>query len=492
MGDKPAPVRTVVIISGSKSDNSFTQELQAYLRRAGIESERRIASAHRTPTHLEKVLNSIEKRVRLGEEIIVVTVAGMSDGLSGAVAARGFVTVACPPDAMNGTEQEQHTKRWSSTNVPAGHVYYAESIPIAVNEIHAQFNVTKFAELVAMLDSSRKKREEVMMADAALQGVARPLPHTWVKNGKIRRVYDVSDSELILECSDDISAFEAKAPNQIPGKGKYLNLLSAWWFEQTKGIVDNHFIRLEGDTAMRVKKTDRINVEWIVRERIYGSMWRKYVKGQREFYDVTLPDGLQMGDKLPQPMVTPTTKEERKGYHDAPISKEKAIENGLVTAEEWDTCVAYTLKLYEFYRQVADKAGFILPDFKVEYGRLNGKIIQIDEAPTHDSARMWNASKFVPGPQEAWCFDKEWYRQLLMTAYHFNEEGKATELPEVLPAVMEQIELRARAFYEILVQGKSINDYTLRSVEDVAAEIHSEAEAWAAAHPEAVAAAPAA
>jgi phosphoribosylaminoimidazole-succinocarboxamide synthase len=304
--------------------------------------------------------------------------------------------------------------------------------------------------------------------NAKAQGVDNPLGLKLWKVGKTREIYDL-DSMLLIVGSDKISAFDVVSKTRIEGKGRALNGLSCMWFGRTESIFPNHYISMPDENMMLVRRAERIDIEWVARDYLYGSMFRSYQKGQREFWGHKLPDGMQLAEKLPETFLTPTTKEEH--GHDIDITKEEAISRKLVTTEEWNQLHEATFRLYGFYRDVAHQRGLIIPDFKVEYGRFNGDLIQIDEAPNHDSARIWNEGKYEIGRrQEACCLDKEFYRQILIDS-GIDSKNPPSPLPEIPEPVVKQIQLRVIGAYEVLARGKSVDELGLKSLEEVEQEL---------------------
>lgn len=281
-----------------------------------------------------------------------------------------------------------------------------------------------------------------------------------LRRGKVRDLYDLGEY-LILFHSDRISAFDVVLKELIPFKGVYLNKLTSFWFENTKDIFPNHFVEIFDDRSIKVVKAERINIEWIVRGFLYGSAWRSYVSGNRVISGVKLPSGLSYAERLPQPILSPTTKSDV--GHDIEISEKEAIDMGLVSREEWNELEEVSLKLYSYYNKVAESVGLIIADFKLEFGRYRGELLQIDEAPTHDSARIWIKKHYRVGvSQERYCLDKEFLRSYLM-AKGFMGEGDPPKLPQ---NVIDQIAWRVRGAYEILALDRSVDDFPLRSVED--------------------------
>ncbi len=288
-----------------------------------------------------------------------------------------------------------------------------------------------------------------------------------LRRGKVRDVYD-EDDELLIVATDRISAFDRVMPVGIEGKGVALTKLSEFWFLKTNHIFKNHYISKFNDRTLRVKKAQRIDIEWIVRAYLYGSAWRAYSKGAREISGVTLPGGLQLAEELPEIVLTPTTKSDE--GHDQELSKAEALSRKLVTVDEWKELEEATFRLFEYYKTEANMKGIIIPDFKLEYGRVKDDLIQIDEPPTHDSARFWAKNKYIIGErQEKHCLDKEFLRDYLIRK-GFSGEGEIPPLPEL---VLTQISKRCLGAWEVLSGAKTMESLGLLSVDEVLSEASS-------------------
>ena len=214
-----------------------------------------------------------------------------------------------------------------------------------------------------------------------------------IYTGKVRNVYNLGENYLLMRATDRVSSFD-KHIGDIPGKGKLLNKMSEFWFEQTKHIINNHIISTQDDIAL-VHKCTPFSIEIIVRGYITGntntSLWTHYNEGKREYCGIQLPDGLKKNHKLEQPIITPTTK----GITDVPISKEDIIKDGYMTLEECNYIYEKALELFNYGQTVADAAGLILVDTKYEFGKDNhGQILLIDELHTCDSSRYWLKSSY--------------------------------------------------------------------------------------------------
>jgi phosphoribosylaminoimidazole-succinocarboxamide synthase len=243
-----------------------------------------------------------------------------------------------------------------------------------------------------------------------------------LKRGKVRDIYEVED-KLLLVASDRVSAFDVVMDDPIPDKGRILTAISVFWFEQLKKLVDNHLVtadvaqypavcrkygrELEG-RSMLVKRAGPLPVECIVRGYLSGSGWTEYLDTQ-SICGIPLPAGLVESEMLPEPLFTPSTKEEQ-GLHDRNISFEKAAEIlGERVAQE---IRSLSMDIYKFGRDLAAKKGIIIADTKFEFGTLDGRIILIDEVLTPDSSRFWPMDTYrAGGPQSS--FDKQFLRDYL-------------------------------------------------------------------------------
>ena len=285
------------------------------------------------------------------------------------------------------------------------------------------------------------------------------------RRGKVRDVYDLGD-ELIIVTTDRISAFDVVYPTLIPHKGKSLHALAEYWLKKTMDIMPNHYIETIDSRTMRVRKADRIDVEWVCRAYLYGSAWRAYRNGARTVSGVKLPDGLVMAEKLPEVIITPTTKSD--SGHDQEISKDEAIVQGLVTRDNWNELEEATYRLFDYFTSHATSRGFIIPDFKLEYGKIGDQLIMIDEPPTHDSARYWAQKFYKSGePQENTCLDKEFLRECLR---RMGYQGDGT--PPVIPApIVREVSKRCVASYQVVSGLKTPDDYDLATVDEVMREV---------------------
>jgi phosphoribosylaminoimidazole-succinocarboxamide synthase len=287
------------------------------------------------------------------------------------------------------------------------------------------------------------------------------------RRGKVRDVYELGDQMLIVT-TDRISAFDVVYPTLIPHKGESLHALSLFWLSRTGEIFPNHLLNSVDARSMMVVKTERIDIEWVCRAYLYGSAWRAYREGTRVVSGVELPDGLALAEELPEIILTPTTKSEE--GHDQEITRSEAIEAGLVTRDEWLELEEATFRLFEYYRFVAVKRGLIIPDFKLEFGRVDGGLIQIDEPPTHDSARFWAKECYELGKlQEATCVDKEFLRECLRRI-GYTGDGPPPSIPA---PVVREVSKRCVASYQVLSGTRTLSDFDLSPVDSVMEELQT-------------------
>jgi phosphoribosylaminoimidazole-succinocarboxamide synthase len=259
--------------------------------------------------------------------------------------------------------------------------------------------------------------------------------------GKVRDVYDL-ESHLLIVTTDRISAFDHILPTGIPDKGKVLNQLSAFWFRFNEEICPHHmvstdmgeiaaFLRTKGGEApadvlsgrsMLVRKTQALPVECVVRGYLEGSGWKEYGKS-RSVCGISLPEGLQQGSQLPEPIFTPSTKATT--GHDVNITEREM--GDLVAPEVKEQVIRLSLEVYRRASEYARRRGIIIADTKFEFGVEEGRVIMIDEALTPDSSRFWDAERWQPGgPQPS--FDKQFVRDYL-DGIGWDHEPPAPELP---------------------------------------------------------------
>jgi phosphoribosylaminoimidazole-succinocarboxamide synthase len=263
-----------------------------------------------------------------------------------------------------------------------------------------------------MLDPSLfAARPDLVLDDATIP----ELPHHY--RGKVRDNYDLPDGRRIIVATDRLSAFD-RSIAAIPCKGEVLTQTARFWFDRTAAICRNHVIEYPDPNVLVCRRLDILPVEIVVRDYLAGttgtSIWSMYKQGQREMYGHRFPDGLRENQKLPRTILTPTTKA-RDGEHDAPVTPAEIVEQGLLTAAQWDDVSAKALALFAYGREVAASRGLFLVDTKYEFGLdADGTIVLADEIHTPDSSRYWFAetypARFAAGaPPDA--FDKDVLRR---------------------------------------------------------------------------------
>jgi phosphoribosylaminoimidazole-succinocarboxamide synthase len=234
--------------------------------------------------------------------------------------------------------------------------------------------------------------------------------------GKVRENYDLPDGRRIIIATDRLSAFDAILTS-IPFKGEILTQTARYWFEETADICTNHVLEYPDPNVVVGTRLDILPVEIVVRGYLAGttstSILTKYKNGVRDMYGMVLPDGLRDNEKLPEAIITPTSKT-FSGGHDEPLSQAEIIEQGLLTKAHWDTVSEYALQLFARGQARAAERGLILADTKYEFGcDKHGTIILADEIHTPDSSRYWIAASyeqaFASGSRPE-SFDKDFIR----------------------------------------------------------------------------------
>ena len=263
--------------------------------------------------------------------------------------------------------------------------------------------------------------------------------------GKVRDVYYFGD-KLAMVATDRISAFDVVLPRAIPDKGRVLNQIAAFNLAATKNIVPNWVISTPDPNVTIGFSCEPFPVEMVVRGYLAGHAAREYKAGKRILCGVQLPDGLHENDKLPSPIITPTTK--AKVGHDEDISKEEILARGLVSTKDYQQLEDYTFKLYQKGTELAAKRGLILVDTKYEFGKHGGTIYLIDEIHTPDSSRYFYAEGYTQRqeahqPQKQ--LSKEFVRQWLIENGFQGKEGQ--HVPEMTDAIVKSISERYQELY---------------------------------------------
>ena len=277
------------------------------------------------------------------------------------------------------------------------------------------------------------------LAEAALS----ELPNYY--RGKVRENYDLADGTRILIASDRISAFDVNLA-VIPLKGQVLTGVARYWFNETRDICPNHVIDYPDPNVLVSRRLNMMPVEIVVRDYLAGttstSILQMYRRGKRSMYGHAFPDGLRDNEKLPQTILTPTTKADQ-GEHDAPLSGSEVVARRLLSQAQWDEVSSIALKLFARGRELAAMRGLILVDTKYEFGfDESGRIVLADEVHTPDSSRYWlsdtYAAKFESGAAPD-TFDKDFVRRWVVS--------QCDPYKDPIPPIPAEVILAASAVY---------------------------------------------
>lgn len=265
----------------------------------------------------------------------------------------------------------------------------------------------------------------------------------FLASGKVKDIYDYDSETLLFKFSNRVSAYDVKFREDIPKKGEVLCKFAEFWFNELP--VKNHFVKRHSDTEIIVKKMKMLPIECVVRGYFYGSFVNRWKKGE-----VTLPSeaNTTLAAKLSEPIFDPTTKAE----HDIPITREKALEMKLVTSEQFDWLATTSIEIYKKMTLIADKAGFILADLKLEFGILNDELV-LGDSIGPDEYRLWPKDAYVVGKtQEA--YDKQLLRDWL-TEHGYQQKfeddrnsGKDPVAPDIPIEIIEKMTKRYVTAYE--------------------------------------------
>jgi len=279
--------------------------------------------------------------------------------------------------------------------------------------------------------------------------------------GKVRDVYYFGE-KMAMVATDRISAFDVVLPKAIPDKGRVLNQIAAFNLNATKDIVPNWVMATPDPNVTIGFKCETFAVEMVVRGYLAGHSWREYKSGKRKLCGVPLPEGLKESDKLPHPIITPTTK--ASVGHDEDISKEEILARGIVSKGDYETLENYTLKLYAIGTELAAQRNLILVDTKYEFGRHQGKIYLIDEVHTPDSSRYFYKEGYEQrqrdGEQQK-QLSKEFVRQWLIENGFQGKEGQ--QIPEMTDKIVAAISERYKELYHQMI-GKQIKDINYSNI----------------------------
>lgn len=273
-----------------------------------------------------------------------------------------------------------------------------------------------------------------------------------VYHGKVREVYTINDNLLVMIATDRLSAFDVIMPKGIPYKGQILNQIATKFMEMTADIVPNWLVATPDPNVAVGLVCEPFKVEMVIRGYLAGHAAREYNAGKRTLCGVSLPEGLKENDKLPQPIITPSTKEEL-GLHDEDISREDIISRGIVSEEDYLVLEQYTRALYQRGSEIAAKRGLILVDTKYEFGKTkDGKIVLIDEIHTPDSSRYFYADGYEERQEKGEAqkqLSKEFVRQWLIGQGFQGKEGQS--VPEMSEDYINSVSERYIELYEKII-----------------------------------------
>lgn len=284
--------------------------------------------------------------------------------------------------------------------------------------------------------------------------------------GKVRDVY-FFENQLVMIASDRISAFDVVLDRAIPYKGQVLNQIAAKFLTATKDIVPNWVLAVPDENVTIGLNCETFPVEMVIRGYLAGHAWREYSSGKRQICGVALPEGLKENDKLPEPIITPTTKAHE--GHDEDISREEILKQGLVTEENYFQLEKYAHALFKRGTEIAAKQDLILVDTKYEFGHVNGKIYLIDEIHTPDSSRYFYADGYAERQakgEKQKQLSKEFVRQWLIENGFQGKEGQTQ--PVMSDEIVNMITDRYIELFE-KVTGEKFNkaepNFVLKRIE---------------------------
>jgi phosphoribosylaminoimidazole-succinocarboxamide synthase len=279
--------------------------------------------------------------------------------------------------------------------------------------------------------------------------------------GKVRDVYYFGDL-MAMVATDRISAFDVILPRAIPDKGRVLNQIAAYNLEATKSLVPNWVISTPDPNVTVGFKCEPFAVEMVIRGYLSGHAAREYKAGKRVLCGVPLPEGLKENDKLPQPIITPTTKAHV--GHDEDISREEILRRGIVSQSDYETLEKYTHLLFQKGTELAAQRGLILVDTKYEFGKHNGQIFLIDEVHTPDSSRYFYLEGYEDRQRKGEAqkqLSKEFVRQWLIENGFQGKDGQ--KVPEMTDEIVQSISARYKELYR-QVRGETLPEVDYSSI----------------------------
>jgi phosphoribosylaminoimidazole-succinocarboxamide synthase len=299
------------------------------------------------------------------------------------------------------------------------------------------------------METTQQNMEAITKTDFNFEG------QKSVYHGKVRDVYNINDDLMVMVVSDRISAFDVVLPEGIAYKGQVLNQLAAKFLKETEDIVPNWVISTPDPNVTIGHNCTPYRVEMVIRGYLTGHAWRTYKSGERMLCGVKMPDGMKEHQKFPEPILTPSTKEDE--GHDEDISREEIIAQGIVAEAEYVKLEEYTRAIFQRGTEIAAKQGLILVDTKYEFGKKDEKIYLIDEIHTPDSSRYFYSEGYQERqdndePQKQ--LSKEFVREWLMAGGFQGKEGQ--QIPEMTPEFVGSVTDRYIELYE-KVSGEGFN-----------------------------------
>lgn len=273
--------------------------------------------------------------------------------------------------------------------------------------------------------------------------------------GKVRDVYNIDDTLMVMVVSDRISAFDVVLPEGIPYKGQVLNQIAAKFLDATEDIVPNWKIAVPDPMVTIGHYCEPFKVEMVIRGYLSGHAWREYREGKREICGLTMPDGMKENDKFPEPLLTPTTKADV--GHDEDISREEILKQGLVNEADYIKLEEYTRAIFQRGTEIAEKMGLILVDTKYEFGKRGDQIYLIDEIHTPDSSRYFYKNGYQDrqdNDETQKQLSKEFVREWLMANGFQGKEGQT--IPTMDEAFVDSVSERYIELYENITGDKFV------------------------------------
>lgn len=286
--------------------------------------------------------------------------------------------------------------------------------------------------------------------------------------GKVRDVYTVDNKYMVMVVTDRISAFDVVLPEPIPFKGQVLNQIAAKFLHATADIVPNWVITVPDPNVTIGRICEPFKVEMVIRGYLAGHAWREYSAGKRQLCGVTLPEGLKENDKLPEPIITPTTK--AAVGHDEDISREQILERGVVSASDYAQLEQYTRALFNRGTEIAAERGLILVDTKYEFGKAGAQIYLIDEIHTPDSSRYFYSEGYAERQANGEAqkqLSKEFVRKWLIENNFQGKDGQ--KVPQMTEEIVNSISERYIELFEHITGEdfkKPQNEDILKRVEN--------------------------